>query len=71
MYPKEGPVTYIPTIYGFKIFGLKGSRFEIQYDHSGKTVNQKEVDAILNNKKKVPTDGRKMLISWINAVFNK
>jgi hypothetical protein len=21
LYPKEGPLTYIPTIYGFKIFG--------------------------------------------------
>jgi hypothetical protein len=53
LYPKEGPVTYVPTIYGFKIFGQRGSKYEIQYDHTGNTKNQKEIESFL--KKKIPT----------------
>lgn len=44
-------MTYVPTIYGFKIFSLKGSKYELQYDNSGKPVNQKEVDTLLSRKK--------------------
>ena len=50
LYPKEGPVTYIPTIYGFKIFGQKGSRYEVMYDSNGVSKNQKEIDGILKKK---------------------
>ena len=50
MYPKEGPVQYIPTIYGFKIFGQKGSKFELMFDNMGQAKNQKDVDAILKRK---------------------
>jgi hypothetical protein len=50
LYPKEGPVTYIPTIYGFKIFGQKGSKCELLYDISGNSKNQKEYEAILKKK---------------------
>lgn len=50
--PKEGPVTYIPTVYGFRIFGQKGSKYEIMYDHQGNIKNQQEVESFL--KKKVP-----------------
>jgi hypothetical protein len=48
-------VQYIPTIYGFKIFGQKGSKFELIYDNMGQAKNQKEVDAILNKKKPTTT----------------
>ena len=50
LYPKEGPLTYIPTIYGFKIFGQKGSAYEYKYDNNGTQINRKEIDKILNNK---------------------
>lgn len=43
-------MTYIPTIYGFKIFGQKGSAYEYKFDHMGNLVNKKEIDHILNNK---------------------
>ena len=43
LYPKEGPVSYIPTIYGFKVFGQKGSKYELMYDFNGKPTNQKDV----------------------------
>jgi hypothetical protein len=51
LYPKEGPVTYIPTIYGFKIFGQKGSAFELKYDHSGLPTNGPDIEEILKKKK--------------------
>lgn len=41
---------YIPTIYGFKIFGQKGSKYEIVYDNLGQAKNQKEIDNILKKK---------------------
>ena len=41
---------YIPTIYGFKIFGQKGSRYELVYDNLGQAKNQKEIDTILKKK---------------------
>ena len=50
LYPKDGPLTYLPTIYGFKIFGQKGSANELKYDNSGQPINKKEVDQIIKNK---------------------
>ena len=50
MYPKEGPLTYIPTVYGFKIFGQKGSAYEYKYDNNGTQLNKKDIDKILNTK---------------------
>lgn len=44
LYPKDGPLTYLPTIYGFKIFAQKGSAYELKYDNSGQPLNKKEVD---------------------------
>jgi len=43
-------LTYIPTIYGFKIFGHKGSAFEYKYDNNGSHVNKVEIDNVLNNR---------------------
>lgn len=50
LYPKDGPLTYLPTIYGFKIFGQKGSAYELRYDNAGAPLNKVEVDAILKKK---------------------
>lgn len=50
---------YIPTIYGFKIFGQKGSKYEIIYDNLGAPKNQKEIDTVL--KKKYPAAGGSMM----------
>ena len=50
LYPKEGPLTYIPTIYGFKIFGQKGSAYEYKYDNNGHQINRKDIDKILFKK---------------------
>lgn len=55
LYPKDGPLTYLPTIYGFKIFGQKGSAYELLYDNSGIPLNKADVDAVLQKKAGVRT----------------
>jgi hypothetical protein len=50
LYPKDGPLTYLPTIYGFKVFGQKGSHYELQHDNNGNPLNKVEIDRILANK---------------------
>ena len=55
LYPKDGPLTYLPTIYGFKIFGQKGSAYELKYDNTGLPLNKAEVDAILKKKQATST----------------
>ena len=51
LYPKDGPLTYLPTIYGFKVFCQKGSAYELIHDNNGNPLNKEEVDKILANKK--------------------
>ncbi len=51
LYPKDGPLTYLPTIYGFKVFGQKGSAYELEFDNTGVPTNKKDIDAVLKNKK--------------------
>lgn len=44
LYPKLGPIVYIPRIFGFKIFGAPGSKYEYKYDlKTGKCLNFKEM----------------------------
>lgn len=47
----DGPEQFIPQLYGFKIFGMRGSHYEYKYDNDGNFLNQKEVIEILNNKR--------------------
>lgn len=56
---------YIPTIYGFKIFGQKGSKYELIYDNHGQPKNQKEIDNIL--KKKITGGGGIMGMSMATS----
>ena len=51
LYPKDGPLTYMPTIYGFKVFGQKGSHYELLHDNNGVPINKQQIDNILHNKK--------------------
>jgi len=52
LYPKDGPLTYLPTIYGFKVFAQKGSAYELKYDNNGQPLNKDEIDKILACKSK-------------------
>lgn len=40
LYPKDGPLAYQPQIFGFKIFGQKGSKYEEQFDNQGQRINK-------------------------------
>lgn len=31
----SGPPKFIPKVYGFKIFGMRGSKFELKFDSKG------------------------------------
>ena len=46
----DGPEKFIPKLYGFKLFGMRGSKFEIQYDENGNPTNIEEVNDVLNTK---------------------
>ena len=54
LYPKDGPLTYQPLIFGFKIFGQKGSAYEEKFDNSGKPMN-KSAKEVLQDFKTAPT----------------
>ena len=30
-------------IYGFKIFGMRGSKYELKFDYQGKPINEDEI----------------------------
>ena len=47
----EGPDQYIPKLYGFKIFGMRGSNYEFKFDEHGNQKNQEAILNILENKK--------------------
>ena len=38
--PRRGPRSFQPLIFGFKIFGQRGSAFEEHHDHSGQLINK-------------------------------
>ena len=40
LYPKDGKETYIPKIFGFKIFSQAGSKYEYEYDLDGNCTNK-------------------------------
>ena len=40
LYPKDGPLTYQPLIFGFRIFGKKGSAYEEKFDNAGVPINK-------------------------------
>lgn len=55
MMPKDdmekGPVSYIPKLYGFKVFGSRGSKYQYKFDNEGNAINKKEVDKVLDIKR--------------------
>ena len=49
----------MPKIYGFKIFGMRGSKYELKFDFKGQAVNEDEIRTILKKDKK-PTSSNNM-----------
>ena len=68
LYPEEGKKTYIPKIYGFKIFGQTGSKYAYEYDLNGECTNQAEVDKIIEKAKLIYK--KKMEIKKIKPVYS-
>jgi len=47
----QGPPKFIPKIYGFRIFGMRGSRYELEFDHKGNNINEQEIRSVLRKGK--------------------
>uniref|UniRef100_A0A7S3N8X6 Casein kinase II subunit beta n=1 Tax=Euplotes harpa TaxID=151035 RepID=A0A7S3N8X6_9SPIT len=47
----EGPQSFVPKLYGFKIFGLKGSKYQVTFDEHGNATNKEAVKEILEAKR--------------------
>jgi casein kinase II subunit beta len=43
----KGPAKFVPKIYGFKIFGMRGSKYELKFDYQGKPTNEDEMRQVL------------------------
>ena len=41
---------FIPKIYGFKIFGMRGSRYELKFDYAGQPINESEIREVLERQ---------------------
>ena len=63
----KGPAKFVPKIYGFKIFGMRGSKYELQFDYQGKPVNEDDIRQVLR-KGQADTGG--INISVIAAASN-
>lgn len=46
----SGAPKFIPKIYGFKIFGMRGSKYELKFDFAGKPVNEEEIRKVLSKE---------------------
>jgi hypothetical protein len=46
-----GPPKFIPKINGFKIFGMRGSKYELKFDFKGQAINEEEIRSILKREK--------------------
>ena len=62
--PKEKPEMYIPKIYGFTIFGKKGSKYRGKYIDSDNQIVDIENNENNDNKK-----DDKMKEDWKSVVF--
>ena len=52
LYPKDGPLTYQPLIFGFRIFGKKGSAYEEKFDNAGNRSNKSATEVLNDFKEK-------------------
>jgi hypothetical protein len=52
----KGPARFVPKIYGFKIFGMRGSKYELKFDYQGKPVNEEEIRDVLSKGSSDPSN---------------
>lgn len=67
--PEEGRKPYFPTICGFRIATLVGSKYEYKYDNNGNCLNKKEIDKILAKPKPPPVPPKK--IDYTKLITNQ
>jgi hypothetical protein len=60
----KGPAKFVPKIYGFKIFGMRGSKYELKFDYQGKPINEDEIREVL---KKESNDGSGQVITGLSS----
>ena len=60
----KGPAKFVPKIYGFKIFGMRGSKYELKFDYQGKPVNEDEIRQVL---KKGVADGSGQVLTGLGT----
>ena len=48
---------HIPKLFGFRIFGMRGSKYEYKYDEEGNCSNITEINEVLDNKRTDAYDG--------------
>ena len=41
---------FVPKIYGFKIFGMRGSKYELKFDTKGHPSNEEEIKKVLKKR---------------------
>jgi hypothetical protein len=59
----QGPPKFIPKIYGFRIFGMRGSKYELEFDHKGNNINEQEIRNVLRKgKSKNPNEEEKKML---------
>ena len=49
MTPSGNP-KFVPKIYGFKIFGMRGSKHELKFDTKGNPSNEEEIKQVLRKR---------------------
>jgi hypothetical protein len=42
----KGAAKFVPKIYGLKIFGVRGSKYELKFDCQGRLVNENEIRGV-------------------------
>ena len=61
---------FIPKIYGFKIFGMRGSRYELKFDYAGQPINESEIREVLERQPIVQNPHRQAATAVKNGSTN-
>lgn len=63
-----GPPKFVPKLYGFKIFGMRGSKHELRFDSKGNIANEEEIKNVL--RRRVPQQSMSSVGDSRNTVLS-
>lgn len=66
----KAPSKFVPKIYGFKIFGMRGSKYELKFDYQGKPVNEEEIRQVLRRGVSDPSGQQQVLTGLGGGAVN-